>query len=163
MAAPCRKAADRSRSRGGFTVVELTTVLAVIGILASMTVAQYKASLRQAKIARAIGDVSAIAREITAAANDQGLPTSLAAIGRDGMLDPWGRPYVYVNFAVVMGGPGIPGTARQDAFGVPVNTTFDLYSVGEDGQSAVQLNASASLDDIVAASDGGYFGLGSKF
>lgn len=158
---PARVARAR---RGGFTIIELVAVLALIGILASMAVAQYTSAIRQAKIARAIGDLSAISQELNAAvASDSGLPPSLDAIGRGTQLDPWGRPYQYLNFALASPGNGVPGAARKDRFLVPINSEYDLYSLGEDGQSAPPLSARASQDDIVVAADGGFIGLGSKF
>jgi general secretion pathway protein G len=42
---------------------------------------------------------------------------------------------------------------------VPINSDFDLYSVGRDGQSAPALTARVSHDDVVRANDGGFIGL----
>jgi len=41
---------------------------------------------------------------------------------------------------------------------VPVNSDYDLYSMGSDGKSRPPFTARASLDDIVRASNGGYVG-----
>jgi general secretion pathway protein G len=46
---------------------------------------------------------------------------------------------------------------------VPLNSTFDLYSKGRDGQSQPPLTATASQDDIVRATDGNYVGLASRY
>jgi hypothetical protein len=90
----------------------------------------------------------------------QPLPADLAEIGRGGMLDPWGNPYVYAPFPP---GPGKPGGARKDKFLVPVNSTFDLYSMGPDGASSPPFTASQSHDDIVRANDGGFVGIARNF
>ena len=37
----------------------------------------------------------------------------------------------------------------------PINSKFDLYSMGKDGVSQTQLTNKDSLDDIVWANDGG--------
>jgi general secretion pathway protein G len=72
------------------------------------------------------------------------------------MVDPWGYPYVY---RPVTG----PGGARKDKFMVPLNTDFDLYSVGADGESVAPLSAARSKDDIIRALNGGWVGLASNF
>lgn len=63
------------------------------------------------------------------------------------------------------GGGGAPAIAkaRKDRFLVPINSDYDLYSVGPDGQSRPPLNAAASRDDIIRAADGAFYGLAEKF
>ena len=48
---------------------------------------------------------------------------------------------------------------RKDRFLVPINSCYDLYSMGKDGQSVPPLTAKASWDDIVRANDGAFVGL----
>jgi general secretion pathway protein G len=57
------------------------------------------------------------------------------------------------------GGCVTPGQARKDRALVPINTRFDLYSLGKDGRSAAPLTAADSQDDIVRANDGAFIGL----
>ena len=45
----------------------------------------------------------------------------------------------------------------------PINTDFDLCSVGKDGKSAAPLTAKISQDDIIRANNGGYVGLASNY
>ena len=45
----------------------------------------------------------------------------------------------------------------------PVNSTFDLYSIGEDGKTNANFSAKAAHDDIVRAGDGGYWGLAEDY
>ncbi len=47
---------------------------------------------------------------------------------------------------------------RKDRFLVPINTDFDLYSMGRDGKSTPPLTAAASRDDIIRANGGAYIG-----
>ena len=65
------------------------------------------------------------------------------------------------------GAPGPPcggvGGARKDRFLVPINSDFDLYSIGKDGQSVAPLTAQKSHDDVIRASDGGFYGLAKNF
>ena len=78
------------------------------------------------------------------------------------MLDPWGRPYIYYRFPESHG-QAPPSGARRDRFLVPVNSDYDLYSQGKDGQTSIPFTARASRDDVVRANDGGYIGLASGF
>jgi len=59
--------------------------------------------------------------------------------------------------------PGVLGQMRRDHFLVPVNTDFDLYSLGKDGRSQSPFTAAASQDDIVRANNGLYVGLVSEY
>ena len=52
---------------------------------------------------------------------------------------------------------------RKDKYLVPINSDFDLYSMGKDGQSAAALTAKISKDDIVRANDGQYIGLAEAY
>ncbi len=148
----------------GFTIVELLTGLVITGILAGMAVVRSKSTIEQARIAKAIGDIRALQAEVQGyEVAGSALPLNLAEIGRDQLLDPWGRPYVYLNFEAVAHGHGVPPGARRDVFLVPINSSFDLYSLGPDGVSAPPLPAGPSQDDIVRGNDGGFIGLARKF
>jgi general secretion pathway protein G len=61
------------------------------------------------------------------------------------------------------GGGGPAGQPRKDRFLVPINTDFDLYSMGRDGESVPALTAAKSRDDVVRAANGSYIGLASRF
>jgi len=74
-------------------------------------------------------------------------------------LDPWGNPYQYLNFDNVNG----QGQKKKDKFLVPLNSTYDLYSMGKDGNTSTALTANASQDDIVRANDGAFVGLASQY
>lgn len=50
------------------------------------------------------------------------------------------------------------GAKRKDRNLVPLNTDYDLYSRGPDGQSVSPLTAAKSKDDIIRANNGGYVG-----
>jgi hypothetical protein len=41
----------------------------------------------------------------------------------------------------------------------PLNSDYDLYSMGPDGQSQTPLTAKASRDDIIRANNGGFIGV----
>ena len=63
------------------------------------------------------------------------------------------------------GGPpcGGVGGARKDRFLVPLNSDFDVYSMGKDRDSVMPLSPPKSHDDVLRASDGGFYGLAKNF
>lgn len=141
----------RRSNEAGMTIIELLATLAIASSLASIAIPKYHQFAETARTTQAIGDIQAIQTTID---TRDSLPDNLANIGQS-LVDPWGQPYVYVKFP--------SGSPRVDRFGVQVNTTYDLYSLGPDGASSSSLNAGASFDDVVRANDGGFIGLGSKY
>ncbi len=212
---------------GGFTLIELMLAVAIVGVLSSLAIPNYLGFVEKARVARAVAEMNAIAKEVRGYALSTELyPDSLAQIGRSAPLDPWGNPYQYyrINCGAAIigrldnlepsafgsaglilpvndfpphneahpsftvdngnhheariyltqaggppgGGAGGPpcggiGGARKDRFLVPINSDFDLYSMGKDGQSVGPLTAQKSHDDVIRANDGSYYGLASNF
>jgi general secretion pathway protein G len=144
----------------GWTLIEALLVIMVIGIIATIAVPEILNAIARAKIRRAIADMRIIDFEIDQLADLQGtLPQSLADLPPRPRIDPWGHPYVYFLFQ----GPGWKGKARKDRFLVPINSTYDLYSIGLDAQTRPPLQHPRSLDDVVRANDGQFYGLGRDF
>jgi general secretion pathway protein G len=143
----------------GFTLIEMMISVVIIGILASIAIPNYSGLRERAFVARAIGDLKALQQDISEYTYTHGaLPASLAEIGRANFPDPWGNPYQYLPIT----GNG-KGGFRKDRFLVPINSDFDLYSMGPDGVSTAPLTAKASRDDIIRANDGGFVGRASDF
>ena len=143
-----------------FSVIELLLVIALIATLAAIAVPSYFAALEQARITRAVADIHNIELEIKVFTLTQGRqPVDLSEVGADIFIDPWGHPYVYTDLSAIKG----KGKARKDRFLNPLNSDFDLYSLGEDGASSTPLTAKASRDDIVRANDGAFIGLASEY
>lgn len=147
-----------NRGVRGFTIIELLAVTAIIAALATLAIPQIQESTERARVARAIGDIRAIQTDLD---GQDTLPDNLTAVGRDNVLDPWGNPYQYLKFPAQSHGP--PAGARKDRFLVPINSEYDLYSMGKDGNTVAALTAKASRDDVVRANDGGFIGLASRF
>jgi general secretion pathway protein G len=145
----------------GFTLVELMITMAVILTLAALAVPNLMSAWNEARTAKAIGDINTIEDEIAAYQNLNGgaLPNDLSQIGYGNYLDPWGSPYQYLNHSNMKGN----GQARKDRFLVPLNSDYDLYSMGPDGKTAPPITASASQDDIIRAADGSYVGPAADF
>ena len=151
-----------ARPLDGFTLVELMLAVGLLGVLAMIAVPSYQDYLDRAKVARAISDLRAMSVTIGGLpAVDRGkpLPETLAEAGLAHMKDPWGNPYQYLKLA----GESGKGGARKDKLLKPLNSDFDLYSLGRDGKSVATLSAKASQDDIVRAADGAFVGLASDF
>ncbi len=83
-------------------------------------------------------------------------PDSLDEIFDPIPLDPWGNPYQYLNHDSGNGN----GALRKDKNLVPINSDYDLYSMGPDGKTASPLTAKISHDDVVRGRNGAYVGLG---
>ena len=144
----------------GFTVVELLVAMAIMLTIAALAVPHLMAAINDAKIAKAVGDIHSIGTDIQAYELTKGVfPNTLADIGYDKFNDPWHNPYQYLNFANTKG----KGKMRKDRFLVPINTFFDLYSMGADGKSVTPLTAAASQDDVIRANDGDFIGLASDY
>ncbi len=143
----------------GFTLIELMIVVGIVGTLAAVAVPSYSNYVDRARRIRAIVEIKMIAKELLAHEIDTNtLPDDLSEIGLANFKDPWGNPYRYLPVA------GAPkGKLRKDHFMVPVNTDFDLYSMGPDGKSRAPFTAKASRDDIVRAQNGQYVGLASAY
>ena len=153
------KASRLSRSHRGFTFVELMIAILIVGVLATLAYTVYGGYRDRIKLDRAVTDVMVISLSITEFKADyKRLPVDLAEIGKSTMLDPWGNAYQYVNHETAPN-----GWFRKDKNIHPINSDFDLCSMGKDGQSAPQLVAPASRDDIIRANDGAFIGLASVY
>lgn len=151
----------RSKVRA-FTLLELLATLAVLGLLAAIALPTYTRIMDKQKTGAAVRDLMriSIALERYRVAHVV-LPDSLSDIDMGGLKDPWGNPYQYLNFEADI--PGIKGKIRKDHNLHPINSNFDLYSSGPDGESKPPLTAKASRDDIIFAGDGSFIGRAEDF
>lgn len=148
------------RPAAGWTVVEALIVLAVIGLVAALLVPYFLGRIQTAKLARAMAEIRSIEADLEAyQAENADLPDDLDGVGHGGDRDPWGSPYRYLPFK----GNNWKGQARKDRFLVPINSTYDLYSMGRDGDTRRPLTPPPSWDDILRANDGEYLGLAADY
>lgn len=146
----------------GFTLMELMIAVAIISTLAAIAIPSYISSRYRAKIAVAISEIKMIETAVlNYRAQNSELPDSLSDIGMNQITDPWGRPYQYLR---IDGGttPGINGKRRRDKNANPVNSDFDLYSMGRDGLTVAQFTGKKARDDIVRANNGNYCDIAEK-
>ena len=150
----------RKKHCDGFTLIEILIVIAILATLSAIAILAYSNYIQRAKIARCIAEVRMLETEIAAyQANNDKLPDNLNDLGRGNILDPWGNPFQFLNFANVKGA----GKMRKDRNLVPINAHFDLYSMGKDGKSQAPLTAKASHDDIIRANNGSFIGIASDY
>jgi len=143
----------------GWTLVEMILVLGIFATLLAIVRPSVLSYVDKARVARAIGEIQAIQSDLSGPELLDGqLPETLAEVGWDGVLDPWGNPYEYMRYE-----GSDPNLQRKDRFLKPINSSYDLYSRGKDGETAKQLNQKVSLDDVVRANDGAFIGLASNF
>lgn len=154
---PAHPASHRSP---GFTLIELMLVVGLLGVLSAIALPMYQNHRERIRQTQAVQDIVVLQALIQDHRLDSGqYPETLAAVGNAGRVDPWGRPYIYQELASAPG----KGKARKDRKLNPLNSDFDLYSLGKDGVSKTQLTNKDSLDDIVRANDGAYVGLAADY
>ena len=158
---------DLKTNNTGFTLIEVMIAIAIISILASIAIPNYLKYREKARIEVATTEMKIIEKKIVnLVANSGKLPEDLSEIGLDKIIDPWGRPYIYLK---IFGSDDAKdnksqkGKPRKDRSLHPINTDFDLYSVGRDGKSKAPLTAKISQDDIIRANNGGFMGLVSDY
>jgi general secretion pathway protein G len=147
------------RSRG-FSILEMAIVLAIAGVLMAITVPRLQAYIDRNRVAQGIVEIAEMSTKIRQyEVAKAALPDTLADVGYGGRLDPWSQPYEYVNLRTA------PASvkARKDKNLKPLNSDYDLYSIGPDGLTAASLTNAKSRDDIIRARDGAFIGLAQDF
>lgn len=148
------------RRHAAFTLVEVMLVVAILSVLLFVAIPSYQGYVERAEASAAEADILEISVTLDLFFENNGFfPDSLEEIGFNGMKDPWGNPYRYLNIATVIG----KGKLRKDKNLVPINTDYDLYSMGPDGASVGPLTAKASRDDIIRANNGQFIGQAAKY
>jgi len=147
----------------GVTLVELLVVVAMLVAISAIAVPMYQDYIDDVRLNNVRKDFALIELHIERFRTENGgsLPDSLNETAATTLSDPWGNPYRFLNIEDAAG-PGL-GKVRKDKNLVPLNTDFDLYSMGRDGKSKSPLTAKASHDDVVRANNGAYVGLASEY
>lgn len=146
----------------GVTLLELLLGIMILAVLGTMAIATYSNYTTKVAMNQAIADISAMQVAISQyAVDNHALPDTLAQVGAQyaAMRDPWGNAYQYLSHDDVNG----KGSFRKDKNIVPINSDYDLYSMGPDGASVPPLTAKPSRDDIVRANNGRFVGLAADY
>jgi len=154
-----RKQADSPGS--GFTLTELLIAVTVLGALAAIAMPAFSSYINKQNVAKAVNDLRVLDNRLQSyKLSNEEYPPSLSDVPQGTLNDPWGRPYQYLK---IEGETKVKGDVRKDKNLVPINSDFDLYSVGANGKTAAPLTATDSHDDIVRANNGSYYGLASNY
>jgi len=146
------------RFQHGFTLTETLVATALLAVGADAIVGGISGRLERTRIERARQEIGQIETAIELyRTRHHELPGSLTDLGSAVPLDPWGHSYKYVNFDT-------SGTVGQRNYeGLPINSEYDLYSLGPDGRTDADLWTETARDDIVRARDGSFVGLARDF
>lgn len=63
----------------------------------------------------------------------------------------------------VFSGVATETTRRRDRYMFPLNTDYDLFSLGPDSRTSVSLGEKVGLDDVIRANNGGFFGVAADY
>lgn len=147
-------------SARGFTFVEVLLVVIIAGVLIAIAVPTFERYIERSRVVETTVEIGTMQKKIKDYEMAKGaLPDALADVGYDGKTDVWGRPFEYLNLRNLKGN----GKARKDKSLAPLNSDFDLYSVGPDGLTEASLSNKASRDDVVRARDGRFVGRAEEF
>jgi general secretion pathway protein G len=158
----CCEPAARDGRLGGFTLLEVLLALGIAGILGAIAIPAYRSHADRVRVKRSITEIRVLEDHIEAfELENRAFPPSLALVGAESMRDPWGTPYQYLRIAGP--NPPEPGKVRKDKNLNPLNSDYDLYSKGPDGDSKLPLSTKVSHDDIVRANDGAFVGVAADY
>jgi general secretion pathway protein G len=173
---PANTEYKHNASGNGFSLLELLLAITIIGVLSAIAIPSYRGYLENNKVKTAISDIyyiqNCIERYYTETFSYPPTITEIASCLPNNGIDPWGKPYVYLNLIEEnkLKGKDKPkgedkgdDKKRRDHKENPINTLYDLYSKGKDGLSKAQLDNKESVDDVVLAHDGAFVGLSSDY
>lgn len=118
----------RDDRRGGFTLVEILLVVAILGILSGVAVVSLRGRTKTANIAATRTSIQAIQTAIDVYETDNGVyPGSLQSLLTRGSENNWNGPYIR------------DGRMPKDAWGAEFQYSarengYELKSAGPDGQ-----------------------------
>jgi general secretion pathway protein G len=147
----------------GFTLIELLVVLVIASILALFggplvmggidCKNQKMGWITRAKVNGAIGDLGSVYLDVRRRTEFTQGPIDFGAL--DLGNDRWGNPYQFLDHSTVNG----HGKKRKGPGQVPINSRYDLYSMGPDGRTRTPIVSEPGSDDIIIANDGQYIGV----
>lgn len=156
-----RSYGGNNRHSHGLSLIELLIVIAILASIVGIAAPLYSNYKYSGNIAIAINDILQVQQAIDNYRLTNGTyPASLAAIGIDNKQDPWGNAYQYTVIPVDTKGVG---GIRRDNNLIPINSDYDLFSMGKNGSYSTNITAKSSHDDIIRANNGDYIGIATGF
>jgi general secretion pathway protein G len=135
--------------------------ITVLAALAAIAIPRFESYRSDSRNAQAVGDLRVLDNQINSfRTSNERWSSSLNEIPQGNKLDPWGNSYQYLQ---IEGNEKAKGHERKDKNLVPINSDFDLYSMGADTKTWAPLTSASGRDDLVRANDGRYFGLASNY
>ena len=132
--------------------------VAIVTILAAVAIPSYTRAMDKSRITVAKRDIVDLQMRLDRYFTQRNTyPATLDDIAGN-LLDPWDNPYQYLSMENAS-----VGKKRKDKSLHPLNTDYDLYSMGPDGRSVSPLTAKASRDDIIRANNGGFIGVAEDY
>lgn len=153
---------DSAYCQLGFQLLELLIAIAVVGVLTAIAVPSYTMYRDKADNATAAAGVLAIEQAIERFYTENNkFPDDLNQANMGGLKDPWGNAYQYLRIH----GAGLKGVGkmRKDRSLHPLNTDYDLCSMGKNGITATQIISGPGKDDIIRANNGDFIGLAADY
>jgi general secretion pathway protein G len=151
-----------SYTKRGITLIEMMLVVCIIAIASGIAVPTITGYKEKIDAAKGVADMTGIELLVDKFyAQNNRYPNSLGEIGKGGLKDPWGREYQYQNNELIIANDKKHkcNGCRKDGPIHPLNTDYDLFSVGKDGMSNDTIRSQPSQDDIVRAFNGSYLGI----
>jgi len=98
---------------------------------------------------------TAVTSTVVAGADDI-VGVTLSDVEATTLIDKLGGNSMYVDVDV-------PTVRRRNQYMFPLNTDYDLFSLGPNALTAAALNSPMALDDVIRANNGGFFGKASDY
>lgn len=141
----------------GFSTMEMVMTVSVVLLMFALVIPAAREIVNKTRSDNVVVDLEKIQTDISDfMLINRRLPDSLAEIYGDIPRDPWGNEINYLNIAD--GDESIKFKVRKYKFIKNLNSDYDLFSEGIDGESVQPLTGKSSHDDIVRAKNGLYIG-----
>lgn len=143
----------------GFTIIELLIIFAILAVLSTIALFSYTQLIDKARYVNTVEDIWNIASLLDSYYIEKNAyPNTLNEIGVGSLQDPWGNPYQYLDFAITD-----KNDCRKDGNDHPINSFYDLWSNGENGEYKERVDSKEGRDDIIRAWDGAFIGYAKEF